>query len=192
MQEIDILVQTKFLLLLFIALLGLMCGDLSEFEKQRIEVALSDSLFNSRAVWGLESEILEDGILKFRLKSPMALMRRPGDNSNFDRTFLSGPVEINIYKDNGELDANVYADSALYRPPESSFELYGSVRVIHTNGNKLFTEYLRWERSKDLISTDRFLILLSPPDSISANGFESNLDLTNYTLIDGSGEAVIN
>ena len=164
------------------------CGDLTEYENQQVQEALSDSLFTTTESWGVKMEILEDGKLKLKLSGSYASSIK---NDNQNMTKIRGPVYIEIYDDEGKPDTYVNADSAVHHPEISEFELFGDVRVDAPEGKRLRSAYLKWERKNDRVSTPEFVIFISPPDSIAAEGFFGNSDLTNYTLNKGGGRAVI-
>ncbi|MGN8225888.1 LPS export ABC transporter periplasmic protein LptC [Gracilimonas sp. BCB1] len=172
-------------LLLFLVL-G--CGELTDFENKQVQEALSDSLFTTTESWGINMEIMEDGKLTLKLSGTYAASIK---NENQNITKISGPVYIEIFDEAGKPDTFVYTDSAVHLPDKSAFEMFGSVRVNAPEGKKLRSEYLKWERQKDRVSTPEFVIFISPPDSIAAEGFFGDSDLTNYTLNEGGGRAVI-
>ncbi|MEX0722019.1 MAG: LPS export ABC transporter periplasmic protein LptC [Balneolaceae bacterium] len=176
-------------ILLIAGFIGCSGTELSEFDNQQVEEALSDSLFTTTESWDVDMEILEDGQLKLILSGSYAASIK---NSIRHITKISGPVYIEIFNEQGEIDTIVDADSAVHHPKKSEFEMYGNVRVQAPEGKKLNSDYLKWERNKDRVSTPEFVIFISPPDSIAAQGFFGNTDLTNYTLNEGGGRAVIN
>jgi LPS export ABC transporter protein LptC len=179
---------TLFTLPIFIFLLTTSCGELTEFENKQVQEALSDSLFTTTESWGINMEVLENGKLKLKLSGSYAASIK--DESR-NMTKISGPVYIEIFDDEGQPDTFVNADSAVHKPVEAEFELFGNVRVDAPEGKKLRSKYLKWERQRDRVSTPEFVIFISPPDSIAAQGFFGNSDLTNYTLNEGGGRAVI-
>ncbi|MEX0845621.1 MAG: LPS export ABC transporter periplasmic protein LptC [Balneolaceae bacterium] len=172
-----------------VALLTPGCTELTEYENKQVAKALSDSLFTTTESWGVNMEILEDGKLKLKLTGSYAAAIK---NDVQNLTKISGPVYIEIYDDEGHADTFVDADSAVHLPNRAEFELFGNVRVFAPEGKKLSSNYLKWERDKDRVSTPEFVIFISPPDSIAAQGFFGNSNLTNYTLNEGGGRAVIN
>lgn len=164
------------------------CGDLSDYENKQVETALSDSLFTTTESWNIDMEILEDEVIKLNIQGSYAASIK---DENRNLTKISGPVYIKIYDEEGNPDTYVNADSAVYKPTAAIFELYGNVLVMAPKGKELRSEYLKWDRNNDRVSTPKFVILISPPDSIAAQGFVGNSDLTNYTLNEGGGRAVI-
>lgn len=134
-------------------------------------------------------EIIEDGWLRLRLSGSYALTIQ---NEHDHSTRIKGPVHIRIFDENGQIDTVVDADSALYRPAVSEFEMFGNVKVQASEGKILYSDYLKWQRILDRVSTPEFVIFISPPDSIAANGFIGNTNLSNYTLNEGGGRVIIN
>lgn len=188
MQETDILVPFK-RYFLFIPLLGLIaCSQLSEYDNQQIEQALADSLLSTTESWDVDMNLIENTTKILNLKGSYAFTIKKSD---LHETRISGPVFIEIYNEDGSLESTISCDSSLYKPDEAIFEMFGEVRVLTEDGRKLRSEYLKWERNIDRVSTPEFVIFISPPDSIAANGFFGNTDLTNYTLNEGGGQVVL-
>lgn len=188
MLEIDILELLKPILSILLILLIVQCSELSEYDNERIKEALGDSLITSSATKNLSMDIIEDGILKLNLKSSQALTI----TKNRDKTtYLSGPVEISIFKGD-TLDTEVFADSAVYFPKEAQFELFKNVIVKSENGRILYSDYLKWLRECDQVNTPGRILIITKADSIAANGFVGNTNLTNYTLTEVTGKTQFN
>ncbi|SMO95401.1 LPS export ABC transporter periplasmic protein LptC [Gracilimonas mengyeensis] len=164
------------------------CSELSEYENQQVAEALSDSLLSTTESWDVEMEFLEQGQLKLILTGSRAVTIK---NEQRSVTKISGPVYIEIYNEEGEADTFVNADSAMHYPEEALFELYGNVNVKAPEGKELRSESLQWERKSDRVRTSDFVIFITDADSIAAEGFFGNTQLTNYTLNEGGGRAVI-
>lgn len=188
MQETGILVLFKRYLLILPLLGFLACSKLSEYDNRQIKQALADSLLSTTESWNVDMNFIEDGFLILNLKGEYAFTIK---NSEIHETRIQGPVKIKIFDEGGKLESTVTCDSATYEPDNALFQMFGEVRVITEDGRKLRTEYLKWQRNQDRVSTDEFVIFISPPDSIAANGFFGDSDLTNYTLNEGGGQVVL-
>ncbi len=180
--------RNSFFAAIFSVFLIAQCTELTEYDNQRIKEALSDSLVSSSASKNISMDIIEDGLLKLNLKSSRALTISENRKKT---TYLSGPVFISIYESDS-LDTEVSADSAVYLPAEAQFELFGNVEVISKNGRSLFSDYLKWIREKDQVSTPGNVLIITETDSIAAVGFNGNTDLTNYTLTEVTGKTQLN
>ncbi len=181
--------QFKILILPLLVLFSAACGELTEYENKQVKEALADSLFTTTESWDIHMEILEEGKLKLILEGSYAATIK---NETQNITKIKGPVYIEIFNDEGIPDTFVHADSVVHHPKDSFFELFGHVQVATREGKRLRSDYLKWEREKDRVSTPKFVIFISPPDSIAAQGFFGNSDLTNYTLNEGGGRVIIN
>lgn len=188
MQETAILVRSSPLLLLILPFLIGACTELSEYDNQQIKLALQDSLLNSTESWGVDMNLYETNQLIMNLKGSHALNIKTNEISE---TRIRGPVTVRLFGDNGALESIVTADSAVYFPEEVIFEMFGNVKVETLDDKRLYSEYLKWERANDKVSTPEFVTFIAPPDSITAVGFFGNSDLTEYTLNQASGEVVI-
>lgn len=190
MPETATLARFSGLIFIFLgAILISACGELSEFESQQVGEALSDSLFTVTESWGVDMEIMEEGQLKLKLKSSYTATIKD-DTRNI--TKISGPVFIDIYDEEGNPKTYVESDSAVYRPDEYIFELFGNVYVEAPERKRLWSEYLKWNRNTDKVSTPEFLTIITPSDSVSAIGLDGDADLSNYTLREVTGETIIN
>jgi LPS export ABC transporter protein LptC len=164
------------------------CSDLSDFESQQVQQALGDSLLNSTESWGFSMDIIEDGKVRMTMEGSYAYTIQQAE---LHETRISGPVFIEIFDEFGRLKTTVHCDSAVYQPDKEIFEMFNKVDVVTFDGKNLRSDFLLWERKIDKVSTPEFVIFISPPDSIAANGFFGNSDLTNYTLNEGGGQVII-
>lgn len=185
----DILVpHKKCFFLLAIAVIAFFiasCGDLNQDEAQQVNEALQDSLTSTTETWNLDMEIMEEGLKKIRLTGSYAASY---NTEEANETRISGPVHVNVYDSTVSIKTWVDADSAIYRAESSEFELFGDVRVRTRDERRLQSEYLKWEQSKNRISTPRFVIITTPSDSIAGTGFTGESDLSSYTIKQPSGQ----
>lgn len=188
MQGIVILGPLKVLFYVMAPLVVLSCSDLNEYDSRQVKLALGDSLFNSTESWGFSMNTIEGGIVRMNMNGSYSYnIQQNGEN----QTHIKGPVSIKIFNEEGKLESTVECDSAFYEPDLGHFQMFGNVHVTTVDGKNLRSEFLLWERNIDKVSTPEFVIFISPPDSIAANGFYGNSDLTNYTLNEGGGKVVI-
>lgn len=189
MQETVILEHSKLGRLFIIPiLLTVACSGLSDFEQQQVNQALADSLLNSTESWGFTMNLMEDQALRMSMTGSYSFnIQTESENV----TYISGPVHIQIFNAEKELESEVFCDSAEYQPDIEVFEMFENVEVTTQDGRVLRSQHLLWERRLDRVSTPEFVIFISPPDSIAAKGFRGNSDLTDYTLNEGGGQVVI-
>lgn len=192
MQVIDILEQHKTVIAFAVSLLivfgATSCGELSEQQSKQVDEALRDSMTSSTETWGVDMEIIEEGTKKIRLWGTYAATYTEDGNN---KTRIEGPVTIHVFDSTGAVDTEVSSERAVYQPEEAIFEFYGNVRVNTANDRHLQSEYLEWIQDDNSIHTPKFVIVMTPTDSIAGTGFEGNTDLTDYTIKEPKGRVVI-
>lgn len=66
-------------------------------------------------------------------------------------------------------------------------EVYDSVVVINNEGSELQTEKLFWNNKLQRVSSDEFVKIKTPSETIEGIGFESDQNLKNYKIFKVSG-----
>ena len=194
MQVIDISEQHRtisafalsFLITLTVTFVS--CGELSEEQSQQVDEALQDSLTSTTETWGVDMEIIEEGEKKVRLWGSYAASYT---QNNQNETRIKGPVKIHVFDSVGTVKTKVFSNRAVYQPEKAIFEFYGDVQVNTNDNRHLESEYLKWSQNDNSIQTPKFVIITTPTDSIAGTGFESNTDLTNYTIKEPKGRVIV-
>lgn len=189
---IDILELNKAyisILLLAAAVLIQACGgELSSKEKERVQTALGDSLLAATETWNVDMEIIENGLKKVHLTASYSAAY---NTKKVSETRIKGPVYIEVFDSTGSIKTNVNAKRAVYHTDKAYFELFGDVDVKSSSGRTLHSEYLKWNRSEGHISTPKFVIITTANDSLAGTGFRGTADLSQYTIIEPSGQVVL-
>ncbi len=193
MQAIVILEQNKqfifpAILLLFAFLVTGCGGELSHKEKQKIKSALADSLLATTETWNVDMEIIEDGVKKVHLTGSYAATF---NTHKVNETRIKGPVFIEVFDTSGSVKTRVNARRAVYHSEKAMFELFGDVDVRSQSGRTLHSEYLKWDQSENRISTQKFVIITTANDSLAGTGFRGAADLSRYTILEPSGQVVL-
>lgn len=186
---IDILAPHKSIVLilgLFTAFTA--CSDLSEEDNQQIDEALSDSLTSTTETWNVDMNIIEEGQKKVHLTGSYAATF---NTEELNETRISGPVHIDVFDSTGAVETTVDSDRATYRAEDTEFEFFGNVRVNVKDERFLESEYLKWEQGSNQISTPKFVIIITPSDSIAGTGFEGTSDLDSYTIEQPQGRVTV-
>jgi LPS export ABC transporter protein LptC len=165
--------------ILLLLLLTASCGELNQQEKQKVNKALNDSLTSTTESWNMDMNIIEGGQKKVRLQGRYAATF---NTKKLNETRISGPVLIQVFDSTGAIKTWVQSDSAIYRSKNTEFEFFGDVRVRTRSKRHLQSEYLKWDQTKNKISTPQFVIITTPSDSIAGTGFSGASDLSNYVI----------
>lgn len=164
------------------------CGELSEEQTEQVDEALQDSLTSTTETWDIDMELIEEGIKKVRLWGSYAATFNE-DEGNITR--IKGPVKIHVFDTTGAVETEVFSDRAEYQPEDAIFEFFGNVEVNTADDRHLQSEYLEWSQDDNSIQTPKFVIVMTPTDSIAGTGFVGNTDLTDYTIKEPKGRVVV-
>lgn len=158
------------------------CRDTgSGYESQPRNVQ-ADTLISTTVSIDPEIEILEDGYVRTRATAPRGLTR---ESQGVNETQLFGPpVHVEVLDSLGRVETHITCNEASYKSRDLRFEFFGDVRV--TSGSegerKLKTERLVWNEELKEFTSEGFVIITTPADSITGYGFSGTQDLSQYRL----------
>lgn len=99
------------------------------------------------------------------------------DNSGSPYNEFNMGLYVDIFNSNSEPSGSITSKYARYTRNQNLWELRDSVVVINENYDKLETESLFWDQTKDLIYSDRFVKFTNKDQVIMGTGFESDSHL---------------
>ena len=97
-------------------------------------------------------------------------------------------VNVDLFDENFQQKSLIKSQSAMVNEKENKIKAYGSVVVISNDGKILMTDSLTWDNNSDKIYTDSNLeFITSDSDTLYGTGFKSNIDLTNWNILQPRG-----
>ena len=81
-----------------------------------------------------------------------------------------------------QVEASIKSDTAYYYNKEGLWKLIGHVDIKNQKGEKFNTELLYWDQNKQRVYSDEFIRIEQPDRIITGHGFESNQQMTVYTI----------
>ena len=97
-------------------------------------------------------------------------------------------VNVDLFDENFQQKSLIKSQSAMVNEKENKIKAYGSVLVISDDGKILMTDSLTWDNNSDKIYTDANLeFITSDSDTLYGTGFKSNIDLTNWNILQPRG-----
>ena len=97
-------------------------------------------------------------------------------------------VNVDLFDENFQQKSLIKSQSAMVNEKENKIKAYGSVVVISVDGKILMTDSLTWDNNSDKIYTDANLeFITSDSDTLYGTGFKSNIDLTNWNILQPRG-----
>ena len=137
-----------------------------------------DSLPVMRTV-GVESLISDSGVIRYKIIAEEWLI--------FDKTdppywaFEKG-VYLEQFNEDLVPEATIKADTAYYYDPKKLWELRGNVHIENLKGEKFDTELLFWNQKTEKVYSEKKIRIEQSDKIITGQGFESNQQLTDYTI----------
>ena len=123
--------------------------------------------------------ISDSGVTRYRITTPRWLV--------FDRkqppywAFEQG-IYLEKFDTLFQVEASIKSDTAYYYNKEELLKLMGHVDIKNLKGERFNTELLYWDQRKKKIYSDRFIRIEQPDRIITGHGFESNQEMTIYTI----------
>lgn len=123
--------------------------------------------------------ISDSGVTRYRITTPRWQV--------FDRksppywAFEQG-VYLEKFDTLFQVEASIKSDTAYYYNKEELWKLMGHVDIKNLKGEHFNTELLYWDQRKKKIYSDRFIRIEQPDRVITGHGFESNQEMTIYTI----------
>ena len=81
-----------------------------------------------------------------------------------------------------QVEASIKADTAYFFNKEELWKLMGNVHIQNLKGEQFDTELLYWDQRAQRIYSDEFIRIEQPDRIITGHGFESNQQMTVYTI----------
>jgi len=101
---------------------------------------------------------------------------------------LFDDVNVDLFDENFQQKSLIKSQSAIVNEKENKIKAYGNVVVISDDGKILMTDSLTWDNNSDKIYTYANLeFITSDSDTLYGTGFKSNIDLTNWNILQPRG-----
>ena len=101
---------------------------------------------------------------------------------------LYNNVYVNLYDESFMHKSLIKSQTAIVDEKDNRIKAFGNVSVESNDGKKLLTDSLLWDNSSDKIFTEATLeFITSDTDTLYGKGFESNIDLTNWNILNPRG-----
>jgi LPS export ABC transporter protein LptC len=133
----------------------------------------------SLTVKDFETVYTDSGQVELIMTAP--LMEQYNNNTAPYYDFRSG-LKVVFYDGKKDPSASVTSRYAKYTKSDNLWELKDSVIVINEGNDKLETELLFWDQTKNLIYSDRFVKITSADQIIMGTGFESDPHLNRRRI----------
>ena len=124
--------------------------------------------------------ISDSGYTRYHITAPLWLMYEEIDTPVWK--FPDG-VYLEKFDDDMKPTDNFRADSAVYFSTRKVWRFDGNVKMRNTDGDRFATQQLFWDQNLHKVYSDSFMHIERAERIIEGYGFESNENMTEYTVL---------
>lgn len=145
---------------------------------------VNTSLVPTMKTSDVESLISDSGITRYKFITKEWLVY-----SKVQSPYWHFPKGIYVEKFDSlfDIEASIEADTAYFWEQKKLWELKGNVRVKNIQDEKFETQLLFWDQNMQRIYSDSTIRIEQPERIIIGKGFESNEQMTRYTIRETNG-----
>lgn len=133
----------------------------------------------TQIVHNFKTSYTDSAVLQLEMKAP--LMKHYG-NMEVPYTDFDEGIEVYFYEGRDSLIGEIRANFARYTESKELWEVRDNVLALNQKGEKLETELLFWDESKDRIFTDKYVRITQLDQIIMGNGLESDTKFDNWNI----------
>lgn len=156
------------------------CGD----EKKSFVGNVDPEVFPTMRTTDVSTLVSDSGYTRYHLTADLWLMFDEAEDPHW--TFPEG-LFMERYDDNMEVEATFRSDSAIYFSKIRKWRFDGNVRMRNVEGDRFATEQLFWDQQAQKVYSDSFVHIERIDRIIEGYGFESNEEMTEYTILNVMG-----
>ena len=162
--------------LVFMLLAAAACG-----EKERSYVAnIGDGDRSpTMTTYDVETFISDSGYTRYHISTPVWMMFEEASEPFW--RFPDG-LDLQQYDLRLNPDATMVCDSAIYFSRKRLWRLDGHVIMVNSLRDSFLSQQLFWDQAKRRVFTDSFIHIVRSDRIIEGYGFESNENMTAYTI----------
>lgn len=157
------------------------CKDDSSLDTADVDTSVVIPTMLTRDV---ETLISDSGVTRYRIVTPIWYVY-----DEVEEPYWRFPEGLNLdkYDNFFRTEAIVRADSAIYLKRKQTWQLDGNVSISNVMNEKFLTQQLFWDQRTHKLYSDSFIHIERTDRVLEGYGFESNEQLTRYTIKKVSG-----
>lgn len=157
------------------------CKDDSSLDTADVDTSVVIPTMLTRNV---ETLISDSGVTRYRIVTPIWYVY-----DEVEEPYWRFPEGLNLdkYDNFFRTEATVRADSAIYLKRKQTWQLDGNVSISNVMNEKFLTQQLFWDQRTHKLYSDSFIHIERTDRVLEGYGFESNEQLTRYTIKKVSG-----
>ena len=135
------------------------------------------------------SLISDSGVVRYRLKAAVWQVYDVAEPPYW--VFPEG-IYLEKFNLKREADAFLEADYAYYDKNAELWHLVGNVKALNLEGERFETPELWWSQKEERVYSDTTMSVYKQKMTIHGIGFESNQEMTKYTILHPTGIIPVN
>ena len=128
--------------------------------------------------------ISDSGIVRYRIETPKWEIFDKATPAYWE--FPEG-VYLDRFNIDLEVQASLEADYAHYNETDKIWYLRGNVKALNLEGEQFETPEMYWEEKTEKVYSDTTIKIIKKESIITGVGFESNQEMTKYTILHPQG-----
>lgn len=160
-------------------LLALLLASCSGRDKQLGEAITERDSLPVMDTRGVTTLISDSGLIRYRIKTEEW---KVFDRKNPPYWAFEKGVYLEKFDTLFQIDASIEADTAYFYDKEELWKLVRNVHIQNLKGEKFDTDLLYWDQRKGRVWSDQFIRIEQLDRIITGRGFESNQEMTVYTI----------
>lgn len=152
-------------------------------EKAEVDKVTQDDALPVESTYDSEIYYSENAEMKIKAFAP-EMHRYLGENAYNE---MPKGVEVIFYDSVSTESSRLTANYAIDKQTEFIMEAKNDVVIVNSEGEKLNTEHLIWDRKAQRIYSEVFVTITTEDEIIMGEGFESNETFTKYKILKPKG-----
>lgn len=143
--------------------------------REQVAVLITDSV---------STLISDSGVTRYRIEAPEWYMydRTDPPYQEFPKGVYLEQFDINL-----AVQASLKADYAHYDETAQLWTLRGNVHALNRKGEQFDTPEMKWDQKEHRVFSDTLIHITRETSIITGIGFESNEEMTKYTILNPTG-----
>ena len=128
---------------------------------------------------GVQALYSDSGKLKARLIAPKMVRAISTEEPTVE---MPNGLEVWFYDNKGKVNSHLRANYGIRYINKARTRVAGNVQVVNLKGDSLNTEEMFWDEPTQKIFSHKFVKVRTKDEIIFADGFESDVNFSNYTF----------
>lgn len=129
--------------------------------------------------------ISDSGVTRYRIEAAVWYMYENNEDSAY--WYFPEGIYVEQFDSCFVAETMIKGDTAWYHKPQQLWQLNGNVHIENIDGRKFDTPQLFWSQKGRRIYSDSPIRITSDEEVIEGVGFESNEQVTKYTILRTTG-----